>query len=116
MSIPGKTGLLFFLVWMQFVCSTVASAQRRFSSGDSLRVVLTADSLNDVLSRVWWQYSPTDTPGMAMPAFNDSSWKYIHSEDIDSSILQGVGWFRLHFWADTSLVHKHIMIRKMFRS
>ncbi|MES2778830.1 MAG: adenylate/guanylate cyclase domain-containing protein [Bacteroidota bacterium] len=75
---------------------------------DSLKILLTADSLYSAFDRAWWKYSLVDDSAVAVPAYNDSSWKYIRSGQIDSNNFKGIGWFRLRFNIDSSLVHKPI--------
>ncbi len=66
------------------------------------------DSLSSSFNRLWWKYSPVDDSAAVAPAFNDSNWKYMLSERIDSNNFKGIGWFRLHFTIDSTMVHKPI--------
>lgn len=78
---------------------------------DSLEVRLTADSLYGVFDRAWWKYVVSDDSSMSTLSYDDRDWKVIHTEDIDSTVFSGVGWFRLHFKIDSSLVHKPIALQ-----
>jgi class 3 adenylate cyclase len=96
------------MVTMQLICGSIVWAQPPVA--DSLQINLSKDSLHRELSNAWWRYSTSDNPEMASRHYADSGWKYIHSDDIDSSILQGIGWFRLYFNIDTSLLYKPIAL------
>lgn len=108
LKMAGSMRILLIIIMVQLVNASVVKAQPRYSAIDSLRVSLRGDSLSEAFGNAWWKYSKSDDPAMAAVNYNDSSWKYIHSEDIDSTILNGIGWFRLHFTIDSSFVHKPI--------
>ncbi len=100
--------ILLLICMMQLMCSTIVRSQTHLSSIDSLRISLSKDSLVRAFDKARWRYSKSDDSAMAAPNYNDSDWKIIHSEFIDSTIIQGIGWFRLRFSIDSSLVHKPI--------
>lgn len=54
-----------------------------------------------------WVFSPEDKPEMATKDYNDASWKNILPEmnlRLDTSkAFKGIGWFRLHFHADSTI-------------
>lgn len=100
--------LIFLFLCAQLLCTTGIFAQARFSQIDSLRVSIISDSLINAFDNAWWKYSRQDDSAMAKRDYNDSSWKTVHSEDIDSTIINGIGWFRLHFTIDSLMVHKPI--------
>jgi adenylate cyclase len=99
---------IHLLVMILFLCSTNVWSQRLPSANDSLRTSLTKDSLYGAFDNAWWRYTKMDDSLMATPQYDDSNWKLIRSEDIDSSILQGIGWFRLRFIIDSSIADKPI--------
>lgn len=104
---PDKIKLILILM-IQLLCATVGYGQTANVSNDTLTVSLTSDSLDRAFYRSWWHYTAQDDSTMSAKNYNDSGWKYIHSEDIDSSIIKGTGWFRLHLNVDSSLMHKPI--------
>lgn len=80
------------------------------AASDSLSVRLTADSLYAVFERAWWKYTVSDDSSMSLPSYKDDDWRYTHSDELDFSLFSGVGWFRLCFFVDSSLVHKPIAL------
>ena len=75
---------------------------------------LTADSLDRYPNYITknWKFSNGDDSAMASIAYDDSHWKtekttlYIN----DSTDFKGIGWFRLHFIADTSVTGKPLAL------
>lgn len=62
--------------------------------------------------RKHWRFHPGDSAAWAVPSFNDSSWAYTdpelrvpHQVQPTPDIFSSIGWFRLTFFVDTSLVN-----------
>jgi class 3 adenylate cyclase len=78
------------------------------------RYLLTADSLHRYPNYITknWKFSEGDDSAMASPAYNDSQWKEanprLEFSDTAKTTFKGIGWFRLHFIADTSVTGKPI--------
>ena len=58
-----------------------------------------------------WLYYPGDHPAMAMPAYNDTGWKEVHtrlrmSDSIIASSFKGICWFRLTVRLDSSMSNR----------
>lgn len=100
--------LLFVVLMMSFLCSTTGNAQTLDSYTDSLKIALTADSLDRAFDNVFWRYSLVDDSAAAAREYNDREWKLIRAEDLDSTVMQGIGWFRLRFSIDSTLTNKPI--------
>ncbi|TAE83714.1 MAG: hypothetical protein EAY81_08315 [Bacteroidetes bacterium] len=81
-------------------------AQTTNTANDTIILSLSRDSINRVFFKKQWRFSPNDSADMAKPDYNDNGWKLIYPEDIDSSELNGIGWFRLSFTIDSSWLNK----------
>jgi hypothetical protein len=85
-----------------FLFSSVTYSQSNnkttnFISRDSLPNILISD----------WKFIEGGDSTMAFPAYDDSKWKEINSmvqvNGVDTPVFKEVGWFRLHFIADSSI-------------
>jgi serine phosphatase RsbU (regulator of sigma subunit) len=55
-----------------------------------------------------WLYHPGDNPQWSEPHYDDSDWEIIHpvltEERLPASGWENIGWFRIHFVVDSSLI------------
>lgn len=79
-----------------------AFGQNNAVAKDTLLKSLSLESINEVFFKKQWLFSPNDSLDMAKPDYDDKNWKLVYPEDIDSSELNGIGWFRLSFTVDSS--------------
>ena len=74
--------------------------------------VLNKDSVSHVVTiENNWRFKEGDLPAMADTAYDDSRWELVNSHlyldnagKHDYEKFNGIGWFRLHIYADTSVV------------
>ena len=71
-------------------------------------IYIPLDSINQIhLLDSGWLYKKGDDPDWAFPGYDDSRWDTLSTllnvKEIDSSVFNGKGWFRLHLKIDTFL-------------
>jgi class 3 adenylate cyclase len=97
-----KLGVIIFLL-----CSLIAYPKEK-----SGVLLLTKDSLQHYQNYIskFWKFSEGDDSAMASMSYNDSQWKevnpYLEFSDTAKTTFKGIGWFRLHFIADTTVTGK----------
>src|SRR5690348_11930750 len=81
-------------------------------ASDKGTLLLTHDSLLGYPNSITnlWKFIAADLPAMANADYDDKDWKEVNpllrlSEDSVPK-FNGIGWFRLHFKADTSVMGK----------
>src|SRR6185436_1694970 len=80
------------------------------STAYSHNFFLTKDSLYRYPNYIkeGWKFSPGDDSTMSLLSYNDNSWREeqttLNITDTSKTVFNGVGWFRLHFSADTTVV------------
>src|ERR1041385_2230413 len=99
-----KFGAIIFLL-----CSLLAFSQDK----QTHELLLTSDSLKRLPNYIIenWKFIEADDSLMALPSYNDSAWKRIKSTilritDTMEKPFSGIGWFRLHFIADSTVAGK----------
>lgn len=111
---PGFTIPFFFITILLNLFFTT----ERVCANDTGHYVLHPDSLNDegrvVLNR-HWLFKAGDSIGWRTIQYDDSKWIVLNepllvTHALVDSIWSGIGWFRLHFSADSSLVNKPFFI------
>lgn len=105
-----KTAQHFYALGSLLLLVHGVYAQQKEIPPDSSFIQLADSTLNEALYKSWWRFSSNDSITMAATNYDDSHWKVVQSDDIDSSILNGIGWFRLNFSIDSSLVNKPIAL------
>ena len=86
-----------------FINGKVILNQKRFAPN---RTIMSIDN--------FWKFHSGDNPDWANENFNDSIWKVVKSESYkgrDSTLKnKNIGWYRLHFIADSSLWNKSLAL------
>src|SRR5438046_323582 len=96
-------GTIIFLL-----CSLFAFSQDK----QAPELLLTSDSINRLPNYIisHWKFSESDDSSMALPSYNDSMWKETRTTlriaDTTKHPFNGIGWFRLHFIADSTVAGK----------
>ncbi len=88
-----------------------------FCEGKSTgQYLLTSDSLDRYPNYITknWKFSEGDDSAMALLTYNDNHWKVVRPSmefsDTAKTTFNGIGWFRLHFVADSSVTGKPLAI------
>ena len=78
--------------------------------------LLTAKTLQKYPNYLYenWKFSAADDSAMATLTFNDSDWPevnpYMEFSTIANSNFKGIGWFRLHLLADSTVAGKPLAL------
>ncbi|HKL14976.1 MAG TPA: hypothetical protein VJ915_05040, partial [Balneolaceae bacterium] len=94
--------------------SSLAFATQTESGAQLLRVddLLARDHIIYLTDQ--WKYFPGDDEAFASPGYDDSDWEqistYLTSFDFAFAEWQGVGWFRLKVYVDSSLVDRPLAL------
>lgn len=109
-TILGITSALLSTLGLMLMLIQSVNAQKTETPQDSLVVQLTESTLSDAFHESWWRFSKNDSISMAAKDYKDQHWQLVQGNYIDSSVLKGIGWFRINFFIDSSLVKKPIAL------
>ncbi|MBA4850496.1 sensor histidine kinase [Emticicia sp. BO119] len=100
-----KNILLHFLLWFQLP----------FAFAQPQKTEYRIKYNNGVLLVNGWKYHSGDDPNWRKPEFNDSAWKSINPtlyiKDIPEIKPNGVGWLRIRFRTDSSLLNEPMILQ-----
>jgi len=106
----------FFRLLFVLLCNVVSYAQQQEDIPHFSRKRL--DTSSSVALSKGWLFKSADDAAMAMPAYDDRAWIKVRPAFVRSDSkfqedgkLQGIGWFRYHFTADSSLVNVPLSVR-----
>jgi hypothetical protein len=102
-----KIGAIIFLL-----CSLTVYSQEKQTD----ELLLTMDSVQSIQNYITrhWKFTEADDSSMALPSYNDSAWKErsttLWVTDSTKKPFSGIGWFRLHFNADSTVAGKPLAL------
>lgn len=97
-----RIGFVLFLI-------SICCGSPSFAQDQPAKLVYTADSLKNGaidLSKIRWKFHSGDDTSWSAPDLNDTDWGSV-TTDLSAASVEthwtGIGWFRLHFYVDSSL-------------
>ena len=100
---------ILFVFLLFILCST----GKVFSQGNVNTIHLSKITPTGIILDKSWKYKSGDNPEWAKPGFDDSAWQSVNPTlDVHNALPQisttGIGWFRLHFSVDSSLLKSEL--------
>jgi signal transduction histidine kinase len=96
---------------VSFIILAILSVTKGLAQEDSARIItLSTIPVNGKMLDKGWKFQAGDNPAYVLPHYDDSKWQPIDPTldiyDLPQMRNTSIGWLRIHFQVDSSLLHK----------